>query len=199
MIESQIFSFFGNYEEETDVSKDANGRGIFERIQRAIGKDIDTRVQPYIDGLATNVKDSQTCFDDYVILLLESGGMRDLAKAYTSQLRSLLINMSVYNRNRGTKKCLEALLRLYSASISSVAITEYFNDFSFDSADATLDDPIRRFDMSGCNACADYSVSITSSSAMPSIFISHFLDIEDYWKPIDVKLRELNWNSVRVI
>lgn len=195
-----LFHFSGNYVVENDVSIDADGRGIEERIQRSIGEDIDKRIMPYIDSIAANIKDPMTCFSDYVILLLESGGMRDLARAYTGEkLRILLCSMTIYNKNKGTKRCLEALLRLYDSSITEIIITEHLNRFGFDSLDATLDDPIRRFDMGGCNNCAEYSISITSTSLMPLDFAQKFAIIQKYWKPIDLKLRNLTWNSQNVL
>jgi hypothetical protein len=155
---------------------------------------------PYIDGIAANIKDPFTCFEQYVILLLESGGMKDLARAYTGEkLRVLLCSMSIYNKNKGTKRCLEALLRLLDSSITEIIITEHLNRFGFDSPDATLDDPIRRFDMGGCNNCAEYSIFITSTLPMPTNFNEKFKIIEKYWKPIDLKLRELRWTDSNLV
>lgn len=198
MLIDELFFFFGNYEVETDVSLDIDGRGALERIQRSIGNDIDVNIQPFIDNISANIKDPFTCFEDYVILLLESGGMRDLSKIYQGgSLRHLLINMSIYNKNKGTKRCLDSLLRLYNSTITSIVVTEHLNRFGFDST-VTFDDSIRRFDIGACNGCSEYSVDIISPNLCPTLFGTHFLIIEEYWKPADIKIRYLTWNSVQV-
>lgn len=195
----KLFDYFGAYDKRSDLNKDVNGRGIWERYNRAIGKSIDNECVTLIDNLMKNIYDPDTCFSRYVQYLESMLG-------YNKDLNTLYLSPAIPARRRMLKKILRlyqikgtkrAYTLLFGMLGFGVTLVENFNDYSFDSP-VTFDDPVRRFDMK-CDTCSTYVINLTGGGPMTPELLQAVLSIIEFNQPINARLTGLNYNGINIV
>ena len=148
--QSTIFSNFGSYEANTDTYKDANGKGVLERFNEVVGKDMDNVTQA-IESMQNHYLNINTadlftlkliCAENGVPYeLLYSGSDIDTIRRIAKYAKSIIEWRGSLN---GVK-----LITYLILPPTIVTITEDFSDYTLDSS-TTLDNAKRKLD-SGSN------------------------------------------------
>lgn len=165
--QTSIFSYFGRYEANTDTYRDANGKGVMQRFNEVIGKDMDSIVRA-IEQMQVNYLDIHTA-DMYTLKLLcaENGVPFDLI--YKGSDVGVIRRIAKYGKSivewRGSLNGVKLITYLILPP-TSVNVIEVFADFSLDSS-TTLDSPIRRLDSGGnfTDLIFDYTNTSLSSDS----------------------------------
>lgn len=148
-LQSTIFSFFGGGEKRTDTYKDSNGKGVFERYNECIGKDMDFMSQE-VDEMTYRLNDIYDA-DIYTLgVICESLGLpyQTLYKGSDIDvIRRIAIHHKGILENRANKDGVKLIAYLILNNVV-VNVIEEFPITTFDSS-ITLDDSKRVFDNSG--------------------------------------------------
>jgi hypothetical protein len=147
--QSEIFGYFGSYEKLTDTYKDANGKGVLERFNEVVGKDMDRTVLA-IESLVANYTDLYTASLFELKLISANNGV-SYPLVYAGSDIETVRRIAKYAKNIVEWRGSLAGARLITYIIlppTSVTVTEDFSDYTLDSG-TTLDSPVRRLDSGG--------------------------------------------------
>jgi hypothetical protein len=159
-VEDKLVDLLDPYDIIEDSHKDADGRGLLERINRTVGADMDANLLPKVDTLVETLLDPQTAEEPYLTLLEAMvGDIPRLSQDLPTRRKVVQYAHLLYNL-KGTKRSYELLFKLLG--FSTVTLTEFYRTGGFDSA-VTLDDAVRHFDGGGCQGCAGYDIYLTGT------------------------------------
>jgi hypothetical protein len=193
-IGAKLIELLDPFDIEQDSYKNAQGQGIVERFNLALGADMDAELLPKLDALVETLLDPRTAAEPYLTLLENMLG--DIPRVSTDlALRRKLVQYStrLYNL-KGTKRSYELMFKLLG--FTSVTITEFSPSGGFDS-DLTLDDPERTFDSgNNCATCSGYDLYLTGTLVMAeNALLSYVAVAIRFCEPINAKLRSAYYNQ----
>lgn len=144
--QNTIFSLFGGYEKTTDTYKDANGKGVLERFNEVIGKDLDN-VEIAINGMVSHYLNIYEA-DPFVLKLICADNGIPYELVYAGSSVDTIRRIAKY-----AKQIIEWRGSLYGTKLitylilppTSVEVQEDFSEFTFDS-ETTFDSPQRSLD-----------------------------------------------------
>ena len=189
---NSIISYFSYSDRVKDSYKDSNNKGILERFNEIIGSDVDERLLPKIDNLLTNVLIPRTCEGKFIGLLEERLGLNLFLSSDEIIKRKVINNAHRFYQIKGTKYCLETLLRI--CNFTDIVINEEFNRYRFDIGEG-FDSPNRVFDQN-CYGCSNLEIVVETTDVVDAETIKKINSIVEFNKPINVKFTKLTVNDL---
>jgi hypothetical protein len=161
-IQDTIFSLFGSGEKRSDTYRDSNGKGVLERFNECIGKDMDF-LTVELESMAVRLNDIDKA-DFYMLTVICEGLGLPYQELYKGADIDVLRRIAKYSKgiieNRANKDGVKLITYLI-LPIVTVEVIEDFPISGFDSS-ITLDDSKRFFDTSGGLACVGLSFEFNS-------------------------------------
>lgn len=183
-----FLKFFTTKQQREDTYKDPTGKGLVQRFMESNWQEWDDYTIPYLEEIVANTLDASTCFSEFIAHLESWQGVTVFPLESTESARRKILGwIARFYDVKGTRVGFESLFNMLDLD---VAITESFNNFSFDSP-VTFDDPIRTFDMSKCSPCSDYFIELTPRN--PVVYTAEYLrgcySIIKFNHPVGARLR----------
>lgn len=198
ILKDKIFALFGRNDALNDSYKDGNGKGLLQRFNEMLAGDYDDHVDPLVVGIFENVLNPVSCFERYLPFLEEGHGNRQLFITGGTDVRRKIQNyiLRLY-QIKGTVFGYKHLFKLMGLNVT---ITEFYNNYSFDSA-VTFDDAERHWDMF-CLPCSQYCLDISRIDLTTDPLTDEELlainNIIVFNQPINTKLKCIEFNGTGV-
>lgn len=185
-----VFNFFGVRDRTDDLFKDGNNRGLNQRFNELLAKDLDDNEIQLINLLVENNCDPYQCLTKFLDLREATFAMPTFT-GNEYKRRKIIALISQINKRKGTVYGYTILF--YILGFQTVEITEIANIYGFDSP-TTFDSPSRRFDMK-CHGCLNYTIALTGTMDMNDALYASIMAVIEYNEPIDADLIELTYNG----
>ena len=197
--QSTIFALFGSAEKRLDTYKDSNNKGIMERFNECIGRDMDT-MNVDIDSMSARLNDADVADLFTLGLICESNGL-NYELLYKGNNIDVVRRIAKYSKsiveNRANVQGVKRITYIIMPFLDFVNVTEDFPISGFDSP-ITFDNVRRRFDGSGGNACVELDFIFDSPIVLSEDENETLRRIAKFNTPLDCRINSISLNGVTI-
>lgn len=161
-IQDTIFSLFGSGEKRTDTYRDSNGKGVLERFNECIGKDMDFLTME-LESMTVRLNDIYQADFHTLSVICEGLGL-PYQELYKGADVNVLRRIAKYHKGIIENRANKDGVKLITYLILPMVTVEVIEEFPISGLDSsiTFDNAKRVFDTSGGMACVELTFDFNS-------------------------------------
>lgn len=192
MLENEVFSYYGKTVKLKDSYKDLEGKGLFERFNEILGKDLDDYTVKYTEDMLEVMCKASTMSNKFFQYLFNEIGFNVRLTLDDYYFRKLISMMPTILDSRGLLSCYLILFKFLGITDMEMESEGYYEETGFDSHVGF--DSARTFDASNENRF-QYIMKLTGSEEFDATLLDSILSIITFNTPFYVSIVRIFYNG----